>query len=59
MNKLKKRAWVITLNTLVVLIFYFLFIKYFLRIKITDASGLITVGAIAYLIGVVYYIRKS
>ena len=57
MNSLKKRTWVIVINTLAVLVFYYLFIKHFLRIELNDALGLIAVGIVAYIVGIIYYLR--
>lgn len=53
-----KSTLFIIFNFLLVVGWYLLFIKFFLRVEWNDAVGLIVIGFLGFLIGVIHYFRK-
>ena len=59
MQKKFKFILIILIQLIAVALFYYIFIKHLLGIKLNDAVGLIIVGVISFIIGVIYYLKNK
>lgn len=57
MQKKLKFILIILIQLIAGSLFYYIFIKHLLKINFNDAVGLIIVGAISFIIGVIYYLK--